>query len=297
MGKHTDFDWSLVQVFLAVAETGSLSAAARRLGSSQPTVGRQIKALETRLGAELFHRRPRGLEPSNLGQEWLATAREIETNMSRLSLVAAGAQKQVEGTVRITASVFMSHHVLPDILADIREKEPAVEIDLVASDDTDNLLFREADIAIRMYRPAQLDMITRHLGNIALGLFASESYVRRKGLPRTVEDFMSHDLVGYDRNDLIIRSMRERGWIVSRENFVVRCDNQSAYWELVRAGCGIGFCQRHAALNAPGIVEIDMGVPLPALPVWLTTHEAMRHTPRVSRIWDLLSSGLVPFVS
>lgn len=286
-----------MQVFLAVAETGSLSQAARQLGSSQPTVGRQIRTLETDLGIELFQRHARGLHPTPMGANMLKTAQSMSREMSHLLLNAAGAQRKLAGDVRITASVFMTHHVLPGILTYIRETEPDIHIDLVASDDTENLLFREADIAVRMYRPKQLDMITRHLGDIQLGLFAADSYLTRMGTPQTPDEILTHDLVGYDKNDLMITAMRDAGWNVTRDNFKVRCDNQSAYWELVRAGCGIGFCQCQTAQKTPGITPVLPDITIPALPVWLTAHEAMRHTPRISRIWDLLSSGLRPFIS
>ncbi|SHI46339.1 transcriptional regulator, LysR family [Shimia gijangensis] len=297
MDKLAFLDWSLIQSFLAVAETGSLSGAARQLGTSQPTLGRQIRTLEKTLGVEVFHRHARGLELTRLGRDMVPAAQAMHQAMNDLSLAAAGAQSTLEGDVRITTSVFMAHHVLPGILADIRETEPDIRIDLVASDDSDNLLFREADIAVRMYRPRQLDMVTRHLGDIPLGLFAARSYIDRKGAPTTPQDLQHHDLVGYDRSDLIVRSMRDAGLPAQRDWFKVRCDNQTAYWELVRAGCGIGFSQSHTALSDPNIVELVPGLPIPPLPVWLTAHEVMRQTPRIARIWDLLSAGLRPFVS
>ena len=297
MDKFASLDWSLIQSFLAVAETGSLSAGARQLAASQPTLGRQIRTLEAALGVELFQRHARGLELTQLGRDMLPAAQSMHDAMNALSMAAAGAQTTLEGDVRVTTSVFMAHHVLPGILAYVRHAEPDIRIDLVASDDSDNLLFREADIAVRMYRPRQLDMVTRHLGDISLGMFAARSYVDRHGVPTTPADLQHHDLVGYDKSDIIVRSMREAGLPAQRDWFKVRCDNQSAYWELVRAGCGIGFCQRHTALADPEIVEIVPGLPIPPLPVWLTAHEAMRHTPRIERIWDMLSDRLRPFVS
>ena len=297
MDKFTSLDWSLIQSFLAVSEAGSLSGGARRLGTSQPTLGRQIRTLEETLGVELFQRHARGLKLTRLGRDMLPAAQSMHQAMSALALAAAGAQSSLEGDVRITTSVFMAHHVLPGILADIRQTEPDIRIDLVASDESDNLLFREADIAVRMYRPRQLDMVTRHLGDLPLGLFAARSYVDRKGAPSAPEDLQHHDLVGYDKSDLIVRSMRDSGLPALRDWFKVRCDNQSAYWELVRAGCGIGFSQRHTALSDPDIVEMLSDLPIQPLPVWLTAHEVMRHTPRIERVWDLLSDRLRPFVS
>lgn len=297
MDKLASLDWTLIQSFLAVAETGSLSGGARRLGSSQPTLGRQIRTLETLLEVELFQRHPRGLDLTALGLEILPAAQNMFHAMNALTLSAAGAQTALNGDVRITCSIFIAHHVLPDILADIRRLEPAIRIDLVASDDSDNLLFREADIAVRMYRPKQLDMVTRHLGDIPLGLFASRDYADRKGLPATPDDLQRHDLVGYDQSELMTRAMQDAGWPVTRDWFNTRCDNQSAYWQLVRAGCGIGFCQKHVGDSDPDIVAVLSALDIPPLPVWLTAHEIMRHTPRISRIWDLLSAGLRPFVS
>ncbi len=285
-------DWSLVQSFLTVAEAGSLSGAARRLGRSQPTLGRQIAELERQLGIALFVRHPRGLRPTETGAALVPHARRIREAISAISVTAAGRAQEVGGTVRITASIFASHYILPPILADIRTREPAIQLELVPTDSSENLLFREADIAVRMYRPDQLDIIARKLGTLELGVFAARSYLERAGRPATPQDLTDHDLVGYDRNDLILRAMRERGWPVTRESFATRCDNQATYWELVRAGCGIGFSQKGVAKDDPLVEELDLGFPIDPLPVWLATHQAMRNTPRIRRVWDLLARGL-----
>lgn len=295
--RLSDLDWSLIQSFLAVAETGSLSGAARRLNASQPTLGRHIKTLEDTLNVELFQRHARGFDLTPLGHDMLEHARRMQQAMAGISLAAAGGETRLEGDVRIATSVFMAHHVMPTIIADIRRAEPDIRIDLVPSDSSENLLFREADIAVRMYRPEQLDMVTKHLGDIALGMFGSRSYLDRKGAPVGLDDLRHHDVVGYDSNDDIIREMREMGIPASRDWFAVRCDNQSAYWELVRAGCGLGFCQTNVARDDPEMVQVALEFPLPTLPVWLTAHEALRHTPRIARVWELLDQGLRPFVS
>lgn len=293
----SSLDWSLVQVFLAVAETGSLSAAARRLRVSQPTVGRHVQVIEDRLGAELFQRQTRGMALTDLGAALVEPARAMQAASGEFALRAAGGSGRMAGTVRITASVFTAHHILPPIIADLVAAEPEIAVDVVASDATENLLFREADIAVRMYRPTQLDVVTRHIGDIPLGLFGARSYLDRKGRPASREDLLSHDFVGYDRSEEIIRGFREAGWAVDRDFFRVRCDNQAVYWELVRAGCGLGFSQKPAVTAGADMEEIEMGVPLPILPVWLTAHEAMRKTPRVRRVWDLLAERLQRVVS
>ncbi len=288
----TPQDWSLIQSFLAVAETGSLSAAARSLGRSQPTLGRQIQALEQTLGAQLFERHARGLKLSDTGTDLLPLARKMYQAMNEIALTAAGQSQQLEGTVRITASVLTSHYILPTILAEIRKAEPAIQLDLIPSDTTENLLFREADIAIRMYRPTQLDIVTRHIADIEMGVFAAHSYLERMGHPLIADDMINHDMVGYDSNDLIVRTMRDMGWPVTRESFAVRCDNQATYWELVRMGCGIGFSQAGVGRADPLVEELAFGIDIPKLPVWLAAHQAMRQTPRIRRVWDLLADGL-----
>lgn len=295
----SSLDWSLVQAFLAVAQTGSLSAAARRVGVSQPTVGRQVHAMEEALGTALFRRQPRGMALTEAGAALIEPARAMEAAAGRLALLAAGEAEEAGGTVRITASIFMSHHVLPPILARLREEAPEIAVELVASDATGNLLFREADIALRMYRPEQLDVVARHLGDVPLGLFGARRYLDRRGRPESFEDLRAHDFVGYDTSDMIIRGMRGVGWEVDRDWFAVRCDHQSAYWELVRAGCGLGFCQAPTARADPVVEEIVLTkpLPIPSLPVWLATHEKLRRSRRVRRVWDHLAAALAPQLS
>ena len=293
----TAFDWSLVQAFLAVAETGSLSAAARALGTSQPTLGRQIKNMETQLGAELFHRQPRGLALTQTGADLVGPAQAMRDAVRQITLTAAGQQARLDGTVRITASVATSAMHLPAIIAKIRKLEPQIAIELVPSDDTSNLLYREADIAVRMYRPTQLDLITQHIGDIELGIFAANDYLAEHGVPQSFTDVSQHVLVGYDTLPHIIDGFAAFGMTVDRDAFKVRCDDHIAYWELVRAGCGGGFAQAQVGRTDPDVQELMHDITIPPLPIWLTAHEAMRQTPRVRRGWDLLAEGLKPLVS
>lgn len=292
----SNLDWSLVQAFLAVADTGSLSAAAKQLGSSQPTLGRQIKAMEAQLGADLFQRHQKGLSLTETGAALVAPARTMRNAMQEIAMTAAGQQQSLKGTVRVTASVVISAFHMPRIIADIREAEPEIEIELVPSDDTSNLLYREADIAVRMYRPTQLDLITQHIGEIPIAAFAARSYLQKRGMP-TQATLMHHDFVGYDSDTTIIDEMRKTGFPIDRHFFGVRCDDNLVYWNLVRSGCGIGFSQSGIGGQDPLVQELDFGFPLPALQVWLTAHEVMRQTPRIRRVWELLSQGLKPLVT
>lgn len=294
MDSFAQADWNLIRAFLTVAEEGSLSAAARRLGASQPTVGRHIHDLEASLGTTLFTRHARGLVPTEAATALLAPAQAMQAAAGKLDLIAAGQTQAETGTVRISTSEMFAHHHMPQIIADLRHKAPGIEIELHATDSSDNLLFREADIAVRMYRPTQLDLITRHLGDIALGFFASKTYIAERGLPESVDDLLTHDLIGFDRSELLLRGMREFGLDVTRSDFKVRCDDQTAYWQLTRAGCGIAINQRTIGLADPTMTPVLPDVPLPSLPLWLTMPHALRHTPRVRRVFDYLVARLKP---
>lgn len=284
-------DWSLARAFLEVAETGSLSAAARNLGQSQPTLGRQIRAAEAALGAVLFIRVARGLELTEAGASLVPAARAMKQAAASLQLTALGKSDAVAGTIRITASQMVSQYVLPLMLARLRQQEPLIQIELVPSDTSENLLFREADIALRMYRPEQLNLVTRKVGELATGLYAAKSYIARKGMPQTANDVFQHDFVGFDRSDLMIRGFQAAGFPATREFFATRCDHQIVYWQLVRAGCGIGAAQQQIADNDPGIVRVLPQFDTPVLPVWLTTHEAVRTNPRIRRVYDFLAES------
>ncbi|MFT4717402.1 MAG: DNA-binding transcriptional LysR family regulator [Paracoccaceae bacterium] len=287
-----NFDWSLIQSFLAVAETGSFSAAGRDLGISQPTVGRQIQQLEKQLGTPLFQRENKGHSLTSAGVDLIEHARDMKTSAARMSLLAAGQAETLSGVVRVTASVIVSHYILPPIFARIRLAEPAIELELNPSDATENLLFREADIAVRMYRPEQLDVITRKVGAQRFGLFATKTYLDQRGRPQNFEDIINHDMIGFDRSDLMVKGMKELGMNIDRSFFKVRCDNQTVYWELVTAGCGIGVAPLNIASNTPGMERILPDIAIPDLPIWLTAPEALRTSPRIRRVYDLLAEGL-----
>ena len=284
-------DWTLTRSFLAVAETGSLSAAARHLGLTQPTLGRHIAELEAALALTLFARQARGLDLTESGAALLPEARAMAAASARMALIAAGREDAVTGTVRLTASRVVSHHILPAILADLRQVAPGIEIELVPSDSTENLLFREADIALRMYRPTQLDVITRHVADLPMGIYAAKTFLDRNGRPETLADLLKLDFIGMDRSDLMLKMMKFLGMEQRREDFPVRCDDQVVYWNLVRAGCGAGGAQCLIGDADPLVERIAPFLPLPALPVWLTAADALRQSPRIRRVMDHLSEA------
>lgn len=287
-----EFDWEKLQVFVAAADRGSLSGAARTLGISQPTAGRQVQALESQLGVQLFSRTARGLALTDTGMELLGYAREMSDAANRLALAALGRVEALGGVVRITANEIVATYRLPPVLLALRAEEPEIEVELVASNATDNLLQREADIAVRMYRPSQTDVIARSLGEIELGVYAAESYLARCGCPKTPEDLLEHDVIGYDRDESMIRGFRAAGVTVERRFFPIRTDDQVVAWRMVVEGSGIGFMQVAIGDAEPAVRRILPGLPLPTLPIWLTAHSELKTSRPIRRVYDFIADSL-----
>ena len=285
------FDWTLLQSFLVVAETGSYSAAARASGRSQPTIGRHIEQLQTQLGATLFQRATSGYSLTATGTALMDHARAMEQAAANISLITEGRADDLRGTVRVTASEIVATYILPELFAELLAQEPELQIELVASNTSENLSLREADIAVRMVQPDQQDLIARKIGNINIGLFAAQSYLDRKGTPTTPNDISNHTVIGYDKSDLIIRGMAEFGMQAKHEDFAFRIDNQVAYLEAIRAGVGIGASQRSQA-ERYDLVEVLSELKLPSLPVWLAAHAELRTSARVRRVFDFLADHL-----
>lgn len=290
-------DWALWRSFAAVVSNGSLSAAARELGISQPTVGRHIETLEADLGLVLFERTLSGLKPNSSALRIFEPVSQAQAALAQAAMVAEGAQADYGGTVRITASLMISNYVLPRLLVPIRERYPGIAIEIVPTDSAENLLLREADIAIRNFRPTQLELVARHLGQIALIPAAHQSYLDRKGLPQTAQDLLRHDLIGFDRSDVILIHARNTGLPLTREQFKLRADNQTHLWELLRAGLGIGFAQANLVRQTEGVVAVPIDLGIPPLEIWLTTHKELFTSHRIRAIYDALAVGLDTYIS
>lgn len=285
-------DWSLVRSFLAVVETGSLSAAATRLATTQPTLSRHIRELEATVGVSLFTRSVRGLDPTEAAWILIDDARAMGEAAQALTLKAQGRSQQLTGTVRITASVVVANLMLPPVLSELRRAEPNIQIELVASDLAQNLLRRDADIAIRMFEPTQGVLVARKLGEAPIGLFGHRSYFARRGRLNTIDDLAMHDVIGFDRSDAIIQGFIANGLAATRESFPVRCDDQMVYWNLLLAGAGLGFAQTLVASRYAELEQVPVEMRLPPMPVWLVLHEEVRRNVRVRRVADHLSAAL-----
>lgn len=286
-------DWSSVQSFTAVAEHGSLSAAARALDSSQPTLSRHISALEAQIGARLFERSRGGMDLTQAGLDLMEHATQMADAAARFSVVSEGQSVDLGGTVRITASQIVATYLLPNVLAKLRQAHPEITIELVASDTSENLLRREADIALRMYRPKQLDVISKHIGDLDIGAYASHDYIVRRGMPGEIEDYHNHDVIGYDRSPLIIDGMQAAGLEVTPAFFAFRCDDQVVCWQMVLAGCGIGFGQFGMGDADSRVQRLTGDEPVASLPIWLTAHSELRTNAKVRRVFDWLAQHIL----
>ncbi len=285
-------DWTLLRSFLAVVDTGSLSAAAIRINTTQPTLSRHIRELETSLGVTLFKRSVRGLEPTEAALGLIDDARAMGAAAQALELKAQGRSERLSGTVRITTSVVVANLILPRIVVELRQAEPLIQVEIVPSDAAQNLLRRDADIALRMFDPTQNALVARRLGETPLDLFGARDYIARRGRPRTMADLLDHDVIGFDRSDAILKGYAAHGFTVDRTLFPVRCDDQMVYWHLLLAGAGLGFAQTLLADAEPALERVGIEVGIPPLPVWLVMHEEVRSNARIRRVADFVGERM-----
>ena len=290
-------DWALWRSFAAVVADGSLSAAARRIGYSQPTLGRHIEALEQQLGLTLFDRTLQGLKPTETALRLYQSVSAAEAKLAEAALVAEGSTGDLEGTVRITASTVVSHYILPALLRPIRDEFPAIAVEIVPSDSIENLLLRESDIAIRMFRPTQLELIAKKLGELPVVVTAHASYLGAQGTPTTPDQLTGHVLIGMDRSDLILSAAKIMGFDLKRADFALRTDSQTGNWELLKAGLGVGFAQLGLVNDTPGMRALLPMIKIPPLEVWLTTHRELFLSPRIRAIYDRLAAGLSGYIA
>ncbi len=292
----SSFDWTLVRSFLAVLDAGSLLGAARRLGSTQPTVGRQIEALERQIGQALFERTGRGVMPTEAARRIAAEARKMQQGAERLAAAATAGPGEMAGLVRVTASRMFAVHVLPRIIAALQIEAPEIDIALVASDEVSNLLRRDADIAVRMVDPDQGSVIARRIGKVPVVAVAHRDYVDRYGLPRSLGELLDHRLVGPDHDAFVIEQMRRLAISIGRDPDDVprsfRCDDYVTQLAAVRAGLGIGFLAESWARGDPELVTIPVPLPAPVLPIWLAVHREIRGTRRIRAVYDFLAREL-----
>lgn len=286
------FDWTQTRAFLAAAEEGTFSAAARALGLTQPTLGRQVAALEAALGVTLFERAGRSLVLTGPGRDILEHARAMGEAAANLSLAAAGQSRAVAGRVSVTASDGVSAYLLPRMLGALRRAAPGITVDVVSSDAVRDLQRREADIAIRHVRPEQPDLIARLVRTSSGGLYAARAYLDAAGRPATPGDLAGHDLIGLANPERLAAELNRRmGLRLTADAFGYCPDSGVAAWEMVKAGLGIGVMMKDIADLTPGIEPVLPDLPPVEVPFWLTVHRELRTSPRIRTVFDHLAGA------
>ena len=289
-------DWDELRTFLEVARDLSLSGAARRLGLAQPTVGRHIDALEEALGATLFTRSPRGLNPTAAATALVPHAEAMAAAAAALARSASSAAAVDRGIVRVTASEVMGAEALPPIFASFRARNPGVAVELAVTNRNQDLARGDADIAVRMVRPTQSGLVARRIGDTRIRLYAHRDYIARFGEPRSLADLAHHCLIGFDRDNRTFRSAGALAQLLRREDFGFCCDSDVAQLAALRAGVGVGGCQDAIARRTPDLVPVLPNAFQFTLEVWLVMHRALKTAPRVRLLFDWLALGLRDYV-
>ncbi|HEX4113527.1 MAG TPA: LysR family transcriptional regulator [Stellaceae bacterium] len=285
-------NWDLARAFLAVIRAGSLSGAARALGLTQPTIGRQIENFETRLGVPLFTRSRHGVKPTQAALDLIPHVEIMAAAMAALKRAASGEASAPRGTVRLTASELMGAAVLPPMLTRFHAAHPGIAIELVLSNRIEDLLRHEADIAVRMVRPDQAALVARHIGPVPIALYAHRDYIARHGLPRSLEALTGHTLIGFDASPWGAAFLATQSGPVTRDRFNLRTDSDLAQLAALRAGYGIGACQEALGRRDPNLVPVMHDSFRPMLDCWLVMHEDLRTSRRVRLLFDHLGVEL-----
>jgi DNA-binding transcriptional LysR family regulator len=285
-------DWNQLKAFLETAETGSLSAAARKLGLTQPTLSRQVAAIEQRMGVTLFERVGKAMALTPTGLDLLEHARAMGASAEALRLAATGRSQAVGGVVSVSATDAMATYLLPPLVRHLREKEPGITIEVICTDALSDLLRREADIAIRHVKPEQPELIARLIREAAANFYASEDWVGVHGHPRLAEEAAHLPFVGADRSGQFLAYLCQHGLPLSEANFSCYADHSMAQWALVRQGMGIGAMIDEIARDTPGIIRVLDDLPPVRFPIWLVTHRELRTSRRIRVVFDALAQGL-----
>jgi len=283
-------DWGLIRSFLAVAQFGSLSAAARELGVSQPTLSRDIQALEGATSLNLFRRTTQGLQLTDTGQTLMEAAARMNVAAEQFARQTVGLSAELAGDVRLAVNEVIGCYWLPPALAELREQHPDVNIEVVVSNAVSSLSKREADIALRMFRPTQPDLVAKRLPDIPLGFFASRDYLAKHGMPMSFDECRNHTLIGFDAATEFVDEAARQGYALVRDNFALRTDNLPMQINLIRAGAGIGVTHVQLAAQWSNVVRVMPNIALPDLEFWLVCHRDVQHNSRISAVMKFLTA-------
>ncbi len=290
--KSVKFDWNRARAFLVTAEEGSLSAAARALGMTQPTLGRQVKALEDELGIVLFERAGQGLTLTPGGLELLEHVRAMGDAANAVSLNASGQSQAIEGTICITASETYAAILLPPIVAKLRIMEPGINIEITVSNTATDLRRREADIAIRNFRPTEPDLIAKKIRDVPARLYATSDYLEKIGNPKSAQHLTRADFISIDGSGMFLKGLNSLGLNLTQSNFPILTENYLVMWELVKHGLGIGILDGNIGDAEPLVQRVIPDMEPLMFPIWLVAHRELITSRRIRMVFDLLASEL-----
>jgi DNA-binding transcriptional LysR family regulator len=290
--RSVDFDWNQARAFLVTAEEGSFSAAARALRVAQPTIGRQVAALEQELGVTLFERVGTSLELTPTGVDLVEQVRAMGDAATRVSLSATGQSSALTGTVCITASELIAAYMLPPILGRLRVDYPGIELEIVVSNQARDLHRREADIAIRNFRTSQPDLVARKIKDSSARMYATPEYVKRLGRISSPKNLSKAELFAFDRTDTMIDGLRALGLEVTRQQFPIVTANHLVQWELCKQGVGICIVMEEVGDAEPKVRRVLPKLPPIPIPVWLICHRELRTSRRIRLVFDRLAEEL-----
>lgn len=285
-----ELDWNWARTFCATAEAGSLSAAARKLGMTQPTMSRQVAALEAGLGVALFERLGKRLVLTEAGRDLLDHARTMAAAADAMAIAAEGKSQDIAGRVVISATDAFSAYLLPDIVSRIRAMAPQVTLVLVSTDSLSDLRRREADIAIRHVRPTEPELIGRLVVEMTAHFYAADTWVARHGLPRTPAEI--GEILGFEPIDRFVEHLSKAGIKITSDQCRIVSANAVALWEMTRRGLGVGMMLAECAERMPGLVRLFPNLPGTPVPVWLVTHRELHTSKRVRLVFDSIAEQL-----
>ena len=279
-------DWDDIRFFLAAGRAGSLSGAARHLGTSQPTVSRRIAALESHYNVSLFDRHQDGVTLTGAGQAIWQQALQMEETAFAIERRILGHDASLSGAVRISATEGLGSLWLTPHLAAFSRQNPGIGIELLSENSVSDLTRREADIAIRLARPLQPDLVGRRVGALAFGLFASRSYAAEFGVPERLEHLSDHRLV-----DFLWQAWSEEQWhevVRDHQHITYRSNSSISHLNAVRAGYGIGLLPCYVEGLYPELVALLRHHPWRTREIWLVAHRDLRKTARIRMVFDQL---------
>ncbi len=287
-----NLDWNLARAFSITAEAGSLSAAARRLNLTQPTLSRQVAALEAEMGLALFERIGKRLILTEAGHRLLEPARAMVAAAEAMALAAAGTSQEVTGRVSISATDAVSAYLLPRIVERIRREAPQITLVIVASNALSDLRRREADIAIRHVRPNESDLIARRIGEVKAHFYASETWLAENGTPQSVGDLSKVAMLGFEPVEEFAEQLLAAGIVIPADHFRIISSNAVVLWELVRHGLGVCMMLQDIAEKMSGVQRLLPDLPGVPVPIWLVSHRELRTSRRVRTVYDILADEL-----